>query len=135
MIDGETLIRVMTSQGFAPTNTHAHFIEFTKTYADAEGRLARAIAQFDRPDSLLGGVRLVGFNVLVQAHVAATIDAVEERAPAVMQPDLVALVNAFDTDAPAPPAVVFERCVECRAPTTEFFVVRGRVLCRGCKEG
>lgn len=132
----ELITRTMAQQGFAPSNVYsAHYIEFVKTYADADGRVARAVVQFERPNGIIGtGVRLCGFNVLVQAHVEATVEAVEERAPPVMRDDLFAIVNAFDSGPPAP-TIAFERCGRCRMPVAEFFVVAGSVLCRACKEG
>lgn len=132
----DQLVRTMVQQGFRPSEVYsAHYIEFVKTYADAEGRVARAVVQFERPNGIIGtGVRLSGFNVVVQAHVDATVEAVEERAPPVMQEDLFAIVNAFDSG-PAPPSIAFERCGRCRVPVAEFFVVSGSVLCRACKEG
>lgn len=136
-LPADHIVRIMRERGFAPSaRQNVHYIEFTKQYFDREtGRHARAIVQFDRPGPAGGELRLSGFDVLVQAHVAATVDAVEERAPPVMREDLMSVVAAFDPSAdPPPPTVVTETCIACRRSISEFFVVRGDVLCRTCKE-
>lgn len=131
----EYITRVMAGRGFIPTNAYsATYIEFAKTYADAQGRIARAVVQFERPGANpFGEARLSGFNVVVQAHIEASIDAVEERSPPVMREDLVDIVQAFEQDRPPPAAVALEQCSGCPARVSEFFVVKGRVLCRECK--
>lgn len=137
----EYLTRVMLQRGFEPSRVYnAHFIEYSKTYADQHGRVARAVVQFERPSTNgigvgAGEVRLSGFTVLVQAHVDASVEAVVERAPPVMQDDLLACVDAFAGGAQVGTQVAVERCVGCRMPVSEFFVLQGRVLCRACKEG
>lgn len=130
---GEYITRVMAQKGFAPLNVYsASHLEFAKSYADPLGRIARAVVQFERPGVLGGDVRLSGFNVLVQAHVTASVEAVAERAPPVMQDDLVDIVRAFEEER-RPPVVAFERCSSCQEAVAEFFVVEGAVLCRDCR--
>ena len=127
----------MSQQGFEPSRVYnAFFIEYSKTYADAQGRVARAVVQFERPNTSTnaGEARLSGFTVLVQAHVEASVEAVVERAPQVMQGDLLAMVETFKSGAPPRSSVALERCSSCRAPISEYFVVQGHVFCRSCKE-
>lgn len=132
----EFLTRVMTERGFGPSNVYnANFIEFAKSYSDDHGRLARAVAQFERSAGPMPLVdpKLAGFGVLVQAHLLPLPAMIEERAPPVMREDLLAVTAAFTSGIPAR-AAVFERCGTCASVISEFYVKAGKVLCRHCKE-
>lgn len=129
----EYLVRVMHTYGFQPSRTmNAYYVEFTKDYADELGRRARAIVQFEKPTLAHGMPVLSGFQAVVQAAIAPTVAAVEERAPPVMQSDLVKVARVFEGGLEAA-SVVVRRCEGCGTPVNEFFVVKGRVLCRACK--
>ena len=130
----EYITRVMAQKGFVPLMVYnANFIEFEKRYADAQGRLARAVVQFERPGAGLSHeARLAGFSVLVQAQIQALSDAVEERAPVVMRDDLLDIVRAFEVEQP-PAVMACERCAICAAAVAEFFIIDGRVVCRECR--
>lgn len=146
---GEKMTRVMAACGFMPSNMQSHYLEYVKRYADPLGRIAQAVVQFERPSSLLGdGARLSGFAVTVQAQIDASLEAVEERAPPVMQEDLLAVVRAFMEDSGEFDAarglgrnrtIAGERCSVCAQLVTEYFVVAGATHCRTChprqKEG
>lgn len=138
----ETIAREMATRGFEPTSNYtAGYVEYGKTYADSQGRIARAVVQFTRP-STAGSVRaaadvvssepvLAGFNVLVQAHVDPTSEAVLERAPAVVQADLLGVVAAFEPGH-RPAQSLFARCGTCATPVSEYFVEAAQVRCRSC---
>lgn len=129
----EYMIRVLRTYGFVPSRTiNAYYVEFTKDYADEQGRRARAIIQFEKPGLVHGTPVLSGFQAVVQAAIAPTVAAVEERAPPVMQADLANVARIFEGGIAAA-SVVVRRCESCEMPVNEFFVVGGRVLCRECK--
>lgn len=133
----EYLTRVMTEQGFTPARVYnAFFVEYTKTYADAQGRVARAVVQFERPteSAISSGLRLSGFTALVQAFISAEPEAVLERAPPVMQDDFLALLAAFQERTMEQNTVAVEPCTSCGTLVAEYFVVKGETLCRACKE-
>ena len=127
----EHIVAALRAQGFTPsTASSPHYVEFHKDYADDYGRRARAIAQFERT---AGGVRLSGFSAIVQAAIEPTLEAVETRAPPVMQSDLAQLLETFESGI-VPTSIVVKVCSRCSASVNEYFVEDDLVVCRGCKE-
>lgn len=128
------LVRLLADQGFRPSERSSTFsVDFVKDYADDQGRVARASVQFERPTVASQELRLAGFSVLVQASIAPTIEAIEERAPPIMRGDLAAIATTFAGGLQAG-AVDVRRCTACAAPVNEFFVLDGLVVCRECKK-
>jgi hypothetical protein len=121
----------MERYGFAPTRNDPFFVEFMKRYADDSGRLAQALVHFDRAQKDMPP-RLARFHAIVQAAIDPEEDAIRERAPVVMQEDLLALARVLRADV-LPDAVVLRHCTICRRSVSEFFVVEGRLVCRTCR--
>ena len=131
-IPAEYLTRSLLSKGFEPSKHHSFYIEFTKTYADEQGRVAHAVVQFDRPTPSSPDLKLAGFVVSVQAHVHPSLEAVEERAPEVVKSDLTEIVQVFSSGARRR-AVALEQCETCRSLVSEYFRVDDAVVCRPCR--
>jgi len=132
-IKGDYLLRILASRGFMPRRDSSSFIEFAKSYADEQGRLAQAIVQFDKPTPTEPELRLSGFVAIVQAQIGASAEDVAAKSPPVMSEDLFNLVHVFQSGA-RPRAVVLEQCAVCKNDVSEYFVRDGAVTCRTCKE-
>lgn len=127
----------LAALGFAPMRTYnANAIEWYKDYADQDGRIARVIAQFERPKPGVlpsvapGRLAVAGFRVIAQASLPPD-DLGISRAPPVMRDDLVRIMSGVAT---ARTSIAYRVCAQCQQETAEFFVKDAKVLCRSCHE-
>lgn len=93
------IAQTMSSMGFRPNWSNAsNHVEYVKDFAEANGRMARLTACFNKAGfmSVMDQARLVQFVVTVQGTVDPLVDEVKAKAPPALQPDMLAALATLE---------------------------------------
>lgn len=134
--EAEFIVRQMTELGFVPSGSFdASRVSFSKDYADPAGRRARVYVYFDKPILGFESMRLANLVLSTQVTFGPTIEEVTSEAPEPIQPDLVALLQAFAhlTVVPAQ-AVAGRACLKCKKVSADYYIVNDDAICHACVE-
>ena len=130
----QRFIRELTSIGFEPNpGRSAEYIEFSKTYCEADGGYVRVFLHFDKPIMGMPGFRLADVTVTTQRAIPPDLNELAHFVPDVARDEVLGVVQALSTEIPVQ-AVVTRACLQCKKESAEFYVVNGDAICYSCVE-
>lgn len=118
--------------GFRPSKLgDACTVEYSKDYAQPDGRLARLTAVFSKAGFMqaMDQAQLIKFVVTVQGTIDPVPEEVEAKAPPVLVPDMLAALQTLE-GVTIPDAELSAHCDHCGQRLTEWTVDdSGRIQC------
>jgi hypothetical protein len=131
---GAYVVRRMAEVGFEPRPGFAGHIEFSKEYADADGRRAKVYVFFDKPIMGMETLSLSNIVVSVQKNIEPTHEVIEREAPSIAKDDLFHVAEVFGDMVGYVPeqAAVTRECIKCHEHKSEFYMVSGDAVCYDC---
>ena len=96
---GQQIAQTMSTMGFRPDwRGDPGVVEYTKEYAEPDGRLGRLTVVFSKQgvSQVMDSAKLMQFIVTVQGRVDPVIDSIKDHAPRVMQGDMLEALGALE---------------------------------------